>query len=148
MTVRAMDPRLNIITLGVKDLQRSVRFYRDGLGWQPAKVSNEHIVFIPLGGVLLALYGREALAEDAKLPDAAAGGFAGFTLAQNVASKDAVRAALARAQEAGGQILKPAQDVFWGGYSGYFADPDGFAWAVAWNPHFTLTDSGQVILPE
>lgn len=142
-----MDRRLNIITLGVADLERSVRFYRDGLGWQPAKISNEHIVFIPMGGVILALYGRDQLAEDAQLP-AAGSGFAGFTLAQNVASKEAVQAALSRADAAGGRILKPAQDVFWGGYSGYFADPDGFAWEVAWNPHFTLTESGQVCLPE
>lgn len=143
-----MDRRINIITLGVADLASSLRFYRDGLGWQISKVSNEHIAFIPMGGVILALYGREALAEDAKLPASGAGGFAGFTLAQNVASKEAVQAALEKAQAAGGKILKPAQDVFWGGYSGYFADPDGFAWEVAWNPHFTFGESGQVVLPD
>lgn len=142
-----MDRRLNIITLGVTDLARSIRFYRDGLGWQLSKVSNAHIALIPMGGIILALYGRESLAEDAQQPPPGSG-FAGFTLAQNVASKEAVRAALEKAQAAGGTILKPAQDVFWGGYSGYFADPDGFAWEVAWNPHFTLTESGQVVLPD
>lgn len=142
-----MDSRINIITLGVEDLARSLRFYRDGLGWQISKVSNENIAFIPMGGIVLALYGRQALAEDAKLP-APGSGFAGFTLAQNVASKEAVLEALEKAQAAGGTILKPAQDVFWGGYSGYFADPDGFAWEVAWNPHLTLNESGQVVLPD
>lgn len=141
-----MDARLNIITLGVADLASSLRFYRDGLGWQPSAMSNEHIAFIQLGGVILGLYSRASLAEDAKLP-AAGSGFAGFTLAQNVATREAVDAALERARAAGGTILKPAQDVFWGGYSGYFADPDGFAWEVAWNPHFNLSASGLVELP-
>ena len=141
-----MDPRLNIITLGVADLAGSLRFYRDGLGWQPSAMSNEHIAFIQLGGVILGLYSRASLAADAQLP-AAGSGFAGFTLAQNVATREAVDAALARALAAGGTILKPAQDVFWGGYSGYFADPDGFAWEVAWNPHLKLSASGLVELP-
>ncbi len=141
-----MDPQLNIITLGVADLARSLRFYRDGLGWQPSAMSNEHIAFIQLGGVILGLYSRASLAADAQLP-AAGSGFAGFTLAQNVATREAVDAALARALAAGGTILKPAQDVFWGGYSGYFADPDGFAWEVAWNPHLKLSASGLVELP-
>lgn len=141
-----MDSRLNIITLGVADLARSLRFYHDGLGWQPAAVSNEHIAFFQLGGVILALYSRASLAADAQLP-AVGSGFAGFTLAQNVATREAVDAALGRALAAGGTILKPAQDVFWGGYSGYFADPDGFAWEVAWNPHFKLSASGLVELP-
>ncbi len=142
-----MDCRLNIITLGVADLDRALRFYRDGLGWQPSSVSNEHIAFIQLGAVILALYSRASLAADAQLP-AAGSGFAGFTLAQKVASRDAVDAALGRALAAGGTILKPAQEVFWGGYSGYFADPDGFAWEVAWNPHFKLGASGLVELPQ
>ena len=141
-----MDPRLNIITLGVTDLAGSLRFYRDGLGWQPSAMSNEHIAFIQLGGVILGLYSGASLAADAQLP-AAGSGFAGFTLAQNVATREAVDAALARALAAGGTILKPAQDVFWGGYSGYFADPDGFAWEVAWNPHLKLSASGLVELP-
>jgi anti-anti-sigma factor len=90
---------------------------------------------------------RASLAADAQLP-AAGSGFAGFTLAQNVATRQAVDEALGCALAAGGTILKQAQEVFWGGYSGYFADPDGFAWEVAWNPHFTLTTSGLVELPE
>lgn len=143
-----MEPRLNIITLGVSDLQRSLRFYCDGLGWKPSSVSNEDIVFIPLGGVVLALFARDSLAADAKLAPGGGSGFAGFTVAQNVPSKEAVDAALAHAKAAGATILKPAEDVFWGGYSGYFSDPDGYAWEVAWNPHFTLTESGTLALPQ
>lgn len=142
-----MEPRLNIITLGVADLQRSLRFYRDGLGWSPSSASNEHIVFFPLGGVVLALFARDSLAEDAKLAPGGSG-FAGFTVAQNARSKAEVDAALAHAKAAGATILKPAEDVFWGGYSGYFADPDGYAWEVAWNPHFPINDSGMITLPK
>jgi uncharacterized glyoxalase superfamily protein PhnB len=104
------------------------------------------VVFFQLGGIGLALYGYESLAEDANLP-ADRGGFGGITLAYNVRQRHEVDQTLAEAQKAGGKVLKPAQDVFWGGYSGYFADPDGHPWEVAWNPWFKLADDGSLILP-
>src|SRR5579885_3637377 len=128
-----MESRLNIVTLGVSDTARSRRFY-EALGWKASSASQGDIVFFQLGGMVLALYSREALAEDATVA-AAGSGFRGVTLAQNVRSKEEVARALKVAEAAGAKILKPAQDVFWGGHSGYFADPDGHLWEVAWNPH-------------
>lgn len=141
-----MDQRLNVITLGVSDTKRAKRFYEQ-LGWKPSAASQGDITFFQAGGIVLALYPREALAEDAKVKGRGEG-FRGFTLAQNVARKEQVAEALETAKAAGGKILKPAQDVFWGGHSGYFADPDGNLWEVAWNPHFTLDKNGLVRLPE
>jgi len=131
-----MEPRISIVTLGVEDLERSVRFYRDGLGL-PLQPGGEGIAFFDLQGTRLALYPRVALAEDAMVP-ADGSGFSGVTLAHNVRSKEAADALLAPAVEAGARLIKEAQDVFWGGYSGYFADPDGHLWEVAWNPHFPI----------
>ena len=132
-----MEPRISIITLGVSDLQRSVIFYRDGLGLPTTYQVGEAIAFFQLRGTWLALYAYEALAEDATLP-AQRSGFGGITLAQNVASKEQADDVIAQALAAGASLLKPAADTFWGGYSGYFADPDGFPWEVAWNPYFPL----------
>ncbi len=140
-----MEQRLSVVTLGVADLERSRRFYEDGLGWRRGNASDE-IVFFQIGGAVLALFPRDALAEDAHLP-AGGSGFGGVTLAYNARSREEVDAVLAEAAAAGATILKPAQDVFWGGYSGYFADPDGHPWEVAWNPHWTLGDDGSVRLP-
>ena len=131
-----MDPRISIITLGVSDLERSTRFYRDGLGL-PQRPGPDGIAFFELRGTWLSLYPREALAEDATVP-AEGSGFPGFALAHNVASPEAVDATLKQAVDAGAELRKPGQEVFWGGYSGYFSDPDGFLWEVAWNPHFTI----------
>jgi uncharacterized protein len=141
-----MDQRLTVITLGVSDLPRARRFYCEGLGWTAAPSSTDDIVFIPVGSIVLALFPRHLLAEDAGLPPGQ-GGFDGVTLAQNVATKQAVDAALARAAAAGARISKPAQEVFWGGYSGYFVDPDGHAWEVAFNPHWGLSPDCRVLLP-
>jgi catechol 2,3-dioxygenase-like lactoylglutathione lyase family enzyme len=141
-----MNARINVITLGVADLARSRKFYCEGLGWNASSTSDEHIVFINAGGVLLGLYPRDLLAEDAKLTLGT--GFGGVTLAQNVASKAEVDAALEAAVKAGAKLLKPAADTFWGGYSGYFADPDGHPWEVAFNPFWKLDDHGRVVLPE
>jgi uncharacterized protein len=141
-----MKPRITVITLGVSNLERSRAFYVEGLGWKASTSSNEHITFIDAGGVVLALYPREALAEDAKV-NADGSGFGGITLAHNVAAKAEVDAALDAAVTAGAKLLKPAQEVFWGGYSGYFADPDGYAWEVAYNPHWKLDEEGRVMLP-
>lgn len=140
-----MEPRLNVITLGVSDTKRSREFY-ESLGWKASAASQEDITFFQLGGMVLALYPREALAEDATVK-AEGSGFRGYTLAQNVRDKEEVAKVLKMAETAGAKILKPAQDVFWGGHSGYFADPDGNLWEVAWNPHFTLDEKGNLTLP-
>ncbi len=141
-----MDPRCSIVTLGSADLATARAFYEQGLGWKPASCSNEGIVFMQLGGLVLALYPWEKLAEDARVP-AEGRGFRGVTLAQNVRAKEDVARILGEAEKAGGRIVKPAQDVFWGGHSGYFADPDGHLWEVAWNPFFTLNERGELVLP-
>lgn len=132
-----MEPRISIITLGVSDLARSVIFYRDGLGLPTTFKEGEGIAFFQLSGTWLALYPREALAEDACLPSERSR-FGGVTLAHNVRSKAEAEAVIAEALAAGAALLKPAADTFWGGYSGYFADPDGHPWEVAWNPFFPL----------
>ncbi len=130
-----MQPRISIITLGVNDLERATAFYEEGLGL-PRHPFEGQISFFALNGTWLALYPWEALAEDAQVPSGQAAGesFRGVTLAHTMDSKDGVDAVLAQAVAAGATLVKPAQDVFWGGYSGYFADPDGHLWEVAWNP--------------
>ena len=131
-----MEPRITLVTLGVSDLARSIRFYRDGLGL-PQRETPESVAFFEMRGMWLSLYARDALAEDAGvLPEGS--GFRGFTLAHNVRSPEAVDRLLADAVAAGAALVKPGQKVFWGGYSGYFADPDGFLWEVAWNPDLPI----------
>jgi catechol 2,3-dioxygenase-like lactoylglutathione lyase family enzyme len=141
-----MDQRLTVITLGVNDIERSRRFYCEGLGWHASKASLDDLLLLDMKGVVLALYPRQLLADDARLP--LGQGYGGVTISQNVRQKADVDAALKAAERAGGTILKPAQDVFWGGYSGYFADPDGHPWEVAWNPHWPLDANDRVDLPE
>jgi len=131
-----MEPRITLVTLGVSDLARSIRFYRDGLGL-PQRETPESIAFFEMRGVWLSLYAREALAGDATVSPEGSG-FRGFTLAHNVRSPEAVDRLLADAVAAGATLVKPGQKVFWGGYSGYFADPDEFLWEVAWNPHLPI----------
>lgn len=142
-----MEPRISLITLGVQDLPRAVRFYRDGLGWSQSSVGGEEVAFFQTGGVILALWPREELAADARVP-LEASGFRGFALAHNVANKEAVDRVLQEAMAAGGTVVRPAEDAVWGGYTGYFADPDGFLWEVAWTPGFPLRPDGSVQLPE
>ena len=132
-----MEPRISIITLGVADLPRSIRFYRDGLGLPLRDDSSESIAFFETSGTWLALYPRDALAEDVGIPTDGTG-FSGVTLAHNVRTRSEVDELLQVAVEAGATLVKPAEDVFWGGYSGYFTDPDGHLWEVAWNPFFTI----------
>ena len=129
-----MKPRISMITLGVRDLEESVRFYEQGLGL-PRMNSPPGVAFFTLDGTWLGLYGRESLAEDVGVP-AAGTGFVGFTIAHNVDSETAVDELLEQAISAGAKLMKPAQKVFWGGYSGYFSDPDGYLWEVAHNPLF------------
>ena len=142
-----MDQRLSLITLGVADLRKARKFYVDGLGWKPSRASEAAIVFIQMGGIGLSLFQHDALAEDAGVASGGPSGFRGFTLAQNVASKAEVDAVMKLAVKAGGRAMRPAADTFWGGYAGYFADPDGTLWEVAWNPHFQLGPNGELILP-
>lgn len=139
-----MEQRLSVVTLGVSDLERSRRFYEDGLGWQRGNADKD-IAFYQINGAVLALYPRELLAADAQVPSEGSG-FRGVTVAYNARTRDEVDAVLAEAGKAGARILKPAQDAFWGGYSGYFADPDGHLWEVVWNPHWTISERGDVLL--
>ena len=132
-----MEPRISIITLGVSDLPRAVAFYRDGLGLPLLDENTESIAFFKNRGTWLSLYPRDALAADAGI-DTAGSGFSGVTLAHNVRTREEVDALLDVAVNAGATLVKPAEDVFWGGYSGYFADPEGYLWEIAWNPHFWI----------
>jgi catechol 2,3-dioxygenase-like lactoylglutathione lyase family enzyme len=129
-----MNPRISLITLGVGDLERSKRFYKEGLGLPEHNAGSDEVAFFALDGTWLGLYPRHLLAEDAQVPGHGTG-FPGFSLAHNRPSKEEVDATLAEAVAAGAKLVKQAQDVFWGGYSGYFQDPDGFLWEVAWNPY-------------
>lgn len=129
-----MRQTLSFITLGVHDLARSRGFYR-ALGWNEAPGSKADIAFFNLGAVVFALFQRDALAEDAGVPPAG-GGFRGFTVSHNVESEAAVVSTLDEAVAAGGHLVRQAEKVFWGGYRGYFADPDGFLWEVCFNPFF------------
>lgn len=141
-----MQPRLSLVTLGVTDVGRARAFY-EALGFRASSASNESVTFFDAAGVVLALYGRAALAEDAQVADNSPG-FPGVTLAHNVASEADVDRVLAEAVQCGAKLLKPGRKVFWGGYSGYFADPDGHLWEVAYNPFFPLDAQGRVSLPE
>lgn len=142
-----MEPRMTLITLGVADLTRAVAFYREGLGWPTSYKDGDGVAFFRCAGVRLGLYPRDRLAADIGpgVP-AAAHAFSGITIAHNVREKHEVAQVLAEAEAAGGTIVKPAQDVFWGGHAGYFTDPDGYHWEVAWNPHNPLDANGFMTL--
>ncbi|WP_242919173.1 VOC family protein [Pontibacter liquoris] len=136
-----MEQRITIITLGVKNLQRSKDFYQNILGWQPLDSSSEGIVFFQLNGIQLALFPQESLADDAGLP-ADGKGFRGFSLAHNVGSEKEVDALVASLEEKGVRVLKQPEKVFWGGYSSYIADPDDNLWEIAYNPFLPLDEKG------
>ena len=141
-----MEQRVSIITLGVTDLDRSRQFY-ERIGWRCSVAKSEGIVFFQSGGMAVALYPREELAKDANVaPDGT--GFQGVTLAYNARNRAEVDSVLADAVAAGAKLLKPAQEAFWGGYSGYFSDPDGFLWEVAWNPTFPISADGSIRLSD
>ncbi len=127
-----MKPKISIITLGVRDLKRSIAFYRDGLGF-PVESQQDDIIFFKLEGVSLALYPKDKLADDATVANDGSG-FSGITLAHCVSSKEKVDETFTAAVNAGAKSVKKPQDVFWGGYSSYIADPDGYLWEIAWNP--------------
>lgn len=141
-----MDQRLSLVTLGVADMAVSRAFY-EALGWRASAQSNDEVTFFQAGGMILGLYGRAALAEDAEMDDSKPG-FSGIALAYNGRDKAEVDAVLDDAVAAGGTLIKAAVDVFWGGYSGYFADPDGHLWEVAWNPFFPIAQDGAILLPD
>ncbi|CAB5581422.1 VOC family protein [Pseudomonas aeruginosa] len=136
---------VSLVTLGVADLARSSLYYQ-ALGWQPSSDGNEQVVFLKGRNLVLGLYGRSALAEDAQVEDRPTG-FAAITLACNCASRDEVNRLFSAATAAGGQATKMPQEVFWGGYSGYVADPDGHLWEIAYNPFWPFDEQGNLVLP-
>ena len=137
---------ITLVTLGVDDVQASAAFY-EKLGLKRSSASQEEVAFFDMGGLAFGLFGRESLALDAGVL-AGGTGFRGVTLAWNQPDPEAVDAAMARAVAAGGTLVKAAEKVFWGGYSGYFSDPDGHLWEVAHNPFVPLRDNGSMELPE
>lgn len=137
-----MDQRVSLLTLGVKDLAVSKKFYVAGLGWKPV-FENKEIIFFQTGGMLFALFLRDHLADDFGA-DPKTFGRAPMSLGYNVRVKSDVDSIIQHASLAGAAILDAAKEKSWGGYSGYFADPDGFAWEVAWNPAWRLTPDGSV----
>jgi len=141
-----MEQRVSLITLGVADLQDSREFY-ERLGWRRSMANTEGVVFFQTGGMALALYPRRELAKDANV-SAQGDGFSGISLAYNARTRAEVDSVLNEAEAAGAKLVKPAQEAFWGGYSGYFSDPDGFLWEVAWNPSFPIAADGSIRIPE
>ncbi len=137
-----MEQRLSVLTLGVKDLARSRSFYVDGLGWQPV-YEDAQIVFFQAGGMVFGLFLATELARDFDA-DPASFGRAPISLGHNVRSKAEVDGIIEAAVASGATLLKPPHDAVWGGYSGYFADPDGFAWEIAWNPAWKLEADGSL----
>ncbi len=142
-------PNFSIVTLGVSDLERSARFYRD-LGWEQRGDLAQGITWFKTSGTWLGLFGYDALAEDVgveAVPEHDLPTYRGITLAVNFASEDQVDLAFARVHEIGGRIVKAATRAEWGGYSGYFADPDGHLWEIAYAPGFPLDESGRIEIP-
>jgi uncharacterized protein len=138
-----MEQRVSLVTLGVRDLRRARAFY-EALGWTTNAAPDDDVVFFQAGGMIVALWGRAELAEDSGVEDA--GGWGGITLAHNVRSPAEVDAVLAEAESAGATVTRLGAETFWGGYAGGFTDPDGHAWEVAHNPHWTLAEDGSVSL--
>lgn len=139
-----MRQKLNLITLGVADIERSAAFY-EKLGWRRSDKSMEGLVLFPLGGMVLALHPREELAADTTL-EYQPSEFSGITISYNAGSEQEVDEILARVAELGATVVKPAQKVYWGGYSGYFKDLDGFLFEVAYNPFWELNENGDLML--
>ena len=143
--MKGLEPRISIVTLGVDDMQRARGFY-ERLGWTAASSSNENVTFFNMAGTVFGLYGRKALAEDAGVEYSTAA-FTGVSLAHNCQSEQQVDEVMAFAEAAGAKVVKAPEKVFWGGYSGYFADPEGHLWEVAYNPFFPLDEDGRITAP-
>lgn len=140
-----MRQKLNLITLGVKDMKKSLSFY-ENLGWKKSSASIEQLPLFSLGGIILSLYQRDKLAEDADV-DSIGSGFSGITLSINTRSEKEVEEILDEVKNLGGKITKPAQKAFWGGYHGYFKDPDGHLFEVAFNPFWEMDENDNIKLP-
>jgi predicted lactoylglutathione lyase len=140
-----MEQRVSLVTLAVADLKRSREFY-ERMGWRGQEV--EETVFFQVGGMALVLWGRDKLALDCGISDEGAGGFSGVVLAHNVRSESEVEDVIAAAERAGATVTRPAARTFYGGYAGFFTDPDGHAWEVAHNPGFTLAEDGSITVPD
>ena len=141
-----MRQKLNLITLGVADFKEAVDFYENGLGWKKSSASVEELALFPLGGVVLALHPRAALAKDAMVSPSGSG-FSGITLSYNAQNEKEVDAVMEKVKSLGATIIKPAQKVYWGGYSGYFKDLDGHLFEVAYNPFWELDENDNLKLP-
>jgi catechol 2,3-dioxygenase-like lactoylglutathione lyase family enzyme len=142
-----MASNLHLVTLGVADLARSRTFYEAVFDWPVSAASQDDVVFFKSGGAAIALYPLDKLAEDAAVSPGTDAGFTGVTLAHNVKEKADVAPLIAKAKAAGAVVTKPAQDAFWGRHHGYFADPDGYLWEIAWNPFFPFDEDGSLKLP-
>ena len=140
-----MEQRMTLITLGVKDLARARAFY-EALGWKSGAAPDDDVVFFQAGGIIVALWGRERLAEDSEVEDS--GGWGGVTPAYNARSAEEVDQVIEEARGAGAKIGREPGETFWGGYSGIFIDPEGHPWEVAHNPNWTINDDGSVTLPD
>jgi catechol 2,3-dioxygenase-like lactoylglutathione lyase family enzyme len=140
-----MRQKLNLITLGVDNFEKSLNFYEQGLGWKKSDKGTDDLALFPLGGITLALYPRQELADDTTLKYTPTE-FCGLTLSYNATSEQEVNEVLARIEKLGATIIKPAQKVFWGGYSGYFKDLDGHLFEVAFNPFWELDNNDNLIL--
>jgi catechol 2,3-dioxygenase-like lactoylglutathione lyase family enzyme len=138
-----MEQRLSLITLGISDLDRARKFY-EALGWKTGAEEGDDVVFFQAGGTVFALWDRALLAEDSAVTDG--GGWGGVTLAHNVGSPEEVDAVIEEARAAGATIGREPGTTFWGGYTGIFIDPAGHPWEVAHNPHWSVTDDGDVVL--
>lgn len=141
-----MDCRVTLVTLGVADMDVARAFY-EKLGWRAHESSTTDVTFFDAGGMVVALFGRAALAADAQMKDARLPDYRGMSLAQNVRSEADVDAVMTAAVAAGAREVKPAQATLWGGYAGYFADPDGHLWEIAHNPYWPLDAAGKISLP-
>ena len=141
-----MKPRITLITLGVSDVARARAFY-ERLGLKASSAGNKDVAFFDANGVVLGIWSRDALAEDAGVKPPPAGQFGGTTLAWNTTSEAEADRILAHAVACGAKLAKAARKTFWGGYSGYFQDPDGHLWEVAHNPFWPFDESGRVVLP-
>lgn len=143
-----MEPRVTLITLGVADLARAVDFYRDVVGWHPASVVDDDVAFFDLDGFILALWRDRSLAADISASSSDRGAFEAVSLAYNARSRDEVESIFASLTERGARIVKPPVETDWGGYSGYFVDPDGHHWEVAWNPFWPIREDGRIAYPK